>query len=205
MIVFLDGRVAAIGSGYVDLDVHQVGYRVYVTDDSSQALQAGEEIRLYTYQHVREDAVLLYGFMRAEDRAVFERLLSVSGIGPRLALAMIGAMPAEALVAAIQSEDANALCALPGVGKKTAQRMILDLKDKLGDLPLTWSGVFRQPHQAETSPDVAEDVTTALVALGYRPREASAAVTAVLEQNQRRTVEGAVKAALQWLYEHQSE
>lgn len=196
-----------LGAGYIDLDVHDVGYRIYVTDEVLSTLAVDEQAVIYTYQHVREDGVFLYGFLRPEDRAVFEKLLLVSGVGPKLAVGMLGAISAGALVSAIQSEDANFLCTVPGVGKKTAQRMILDLKDKLGDLPMDWSALSRRSVSApvKTPIDVKEDVTTALVALGYRMREAEQAVAAVFAQTKDTTVEAAVKAALAWLYAHQQE
>ncbi|WAH38421.1 Holliday junction branch migration protein RuvA [Alicyclobacillus dauci] len=205
MIVFLDGRVDFVGPGYIDLDVNHVGYRVYVTDHMVHNLKVDEQIRVYTYQHVREDAVLLYGFHTASDRAVFERLITVSGVGPRLAMQMLGAIEAEALVASIRAEDAVTLCTLPGVGKKTAQRMILELKDKLDDLPVQWDAVFQHEKQSESSSQLSDDVTTALIALGYRPKEAGAAVEAVLQKNPQHSIETAVKASLQWLYEHQND
>ncbi|MFB5192090.1 Holliday junction branch migration protein RuvA [Alicyclobacillus fastidiosus] len=205
MIVFLTGRVADTGTGYVDLDVQHVGYRVYTTDDTALGLELEQEIRLYTYQHVREDAVLLFGFLRRIERTVFEKLISVSGIGPKVALQMLGGLSPEALVAAIRLEDANTLCTLPGIGKKTAMRMILELKDKLDDLPVSSHEVITGVETVRPPESVADDVTTALIALGYRQKEAQRAVEAVLENRPAATVETTVKAALQWLYEHQSD
>lgn len=205
MIVFLTGRVADTGTGYVDLDVQHVGYRVYTTDDTALGLELEQEIRLYTYQHVREDAVLLFGFLRRIERTVFEKLISVSGIGPKVALQMLGGLSPEALVAAIRLEDANTLCTLPGIGKKTAMRMILELKDKLDDLPVSSHEVVTGVETVRPPESVADDVTTALIALGYRQKEAQRAVEAVLENRPAATVETTVKAALQWLYEHQSD
>lgn len=205
MIVFLHGQVVEQGDGFVDLDVRDVGYRVYVTEDVVRQLPEGSATRLYTYHHVREDATLLYGFIRQADRAMFEKLLGVSGIGPRLALQMLGGTSAESLAGAISREDANTLCALPGIGKKTAQRIILDLKDKLADLPLAWDSVVKTDLHRPRRNLVAQDVTEALIGLGYRPKEAEAAVATVLQQDANVTVEAAVKAALSWLYAHQSE
>lgn len=205
MIAFLRGQVAHCGDGYVDLDVHDVGYRLFVTEQALTQLAVGQDVQLFTHHHVREDAILLYGFLSQADKAVFEKLLNVSGIGPRLAIQMIGSTSAESLVAAIHAEDANTLCLLPGVGKKTAQRIILDLKDKLSDLPMTWERTVNQGRQAALSRDVASDVIEALIGLGYRPKEAEAAVTAVLKKDAKVSVEAAVKAALSWLYAHSSE
>lgn len=204
MIIFLDGRVDTLGIGYVDLDVNHVGYRVYVSDLTLRSLRAGEDVRLYTYQHVREDGLFLFGFATLGDRQIFERLISVSGVGPKLAMQMLGALPAPAVVAAIRQEDAQTLCGLPGIGKKTAQRMILELKDKLDDLPMSTDSIYANAEPPKAQVDVADDVTTALIALGYRQKEAMAATEHVL-QNQRHTVETAIKAALTWLYANQSE
>lgn len=205
MIVFVKGTVMSHGTGYVDLDVHDIGYRLYVPEEVAISSHNGMEIRLYTYQHVREDAILLYGFAREVDRMVFERLLDVSGVGPKLAVQMLSFATAESIVAAIQGDDANFLCGVPGIGKKTAQRMILDLRDKFDGLPLTWDAIATPKPSKQAASDLADDVTTALIALGYRPKEAEQAVAAVFQQQDNLSTEGAVKAALTWLYAHQTE
>ncbi|KRW92784.1 ATP-dependent DNA helicase RuvA [Alicyclobacillus tengchongensis] len=201
MIAFLRGLVVNHGPGFLDLDVHDVGYRVHVADGASAKYPIGAQAYLYTYQHVREDGIVLYGFATAEERTLFERLLVVSGIGPRLALQIIGAASVPSLVAAVQSEDTSYLCTLPGIGKKTAQRMVLDLKDKLADLALILPMATELSNVAQN--DKVDDVIATLVALGYRPREAEQAIAAI-ERRPGETVEDAVKTALAWLYAQQS-
>lgn len=204
MIVFLDGEIVSTGRGYVDLAVQHVGYRVFLSDASCARLNPGDEVRIYTHQHVREDAILLYGFMRVEDRAVFERVITVSGIGPKLAMQMIGAIPSNALVSAIVSEDAATLCSLPGIGKKTAQRVILELKDKLDDLPAAWHHTS-MPNQTASHSNVEDDAVTALIALGYRQKEAESAIATVIAQHPGANVEDVIRFALAWLYAHASD
>ncbi|EJY56309.1 Holliday junction DNA helicase RuvA [Alicyclobacillus hesperidum URH17-3-68] len=201
MIAFLRGLVVHHGPGFLDLDVHDVGYRVHVADGALAQYPIGAQAYLYTYQHVREDGIVLYGFATAEERTLFERLLVVSGIGPRLALQIIGAASVPSLVAAVQSEDTSYLCTLPGIGKKTAQRMVLDLKDKLADLALILPMATELSNVPEN--DNVDDVIATLVALGYRPREAEQAIAAI-ERRPGETVEDTVKTALAWLYAQQS-
>ncbi|GLG02209.1 Holliday junction ATP-dependent DNA helicase RuvA [Alicyclobacillus hesperidum subsp. aegles] len=201
MIAFLRGLVVNHGPGFLDLDVHDVGYRVHVADGALAQYPIGAQAYLYTYQHVREDGIVLYGFATAEERTLFERLLVVSGIGPRLALQIIGAASVPSLVAAVQSEDTSYLCTLPGIGKKTAQRMVLDLKDKLADLALILPMATELSNVPQN--DGVDDVIATLVALGYRPREAEQAIAAI-ERRPGETVEDAVKTALAWLYAQQS-
>jgi Holliday junction DNA helicase RuvA len=130
MIDFLRGSVAHIEEEWIVVDVGGVGYRVFTPNPYAFAA-GGETVTVYTHHHVREDAVLLFGFATREEQRLFRALLEVSGVGPKVALgAMAGARP-EAIAAAIRQENVAFLTKLPGIGKKTAQRMILDLKDKL--------------------------------------------------------------------------
>ena len=196
VIAFLRGRVAFLGPGYVDLDVRDVGYRVHVCDRTHAALNLGDTAFLYTHHHVREDGWALYGFETIEERALFERLLAVSGIGPKLALQVIGAAGVGEIVAAILAEDAESLSRLPGIGRKLASRLVVELREKLDDLA---SSALRPPSSAPGSQgSTAEDAVSALVALGYRPREAEEAVSAV--GRGRQSVEDTIKAALTYLY-----
>lgn len=204
MIAFLNGKVDFVGDGFVDLDVHNVGYRIWMPEAALTTVHIGGGLRLYTYQHVREDALELFGFVSRDDRSVFERLISVSGIGPKLAMQMLGAMSCDAIVAAIVQEDGESLCALPGVGKKTAQRMILELKEKLGDLALQMPPDNRT-NQVPFKPSVEEDVVTALIALGYRQKQADVAARTILTRYPGMNIEDVIRRALAWLYEQQSD
>lgn len=198
MIDFVRGTVAYIESEYAVIDVNGIGYQVYVSNP--YALLNQTTVTLYTHQHVREDAILLYGFPSREEQALFRKLLDVSGIGPRVALGILAGGRPEAVVAAIQREDIAYLTKLPGIGKKTAQRIVLDLKDKLG-------GFGDVIERAEVSVSVAPDAATpwqeakeALLALGYREAETDRAWQMIAGQtSDADTVETLMKKALQAL------
>ena len=135
MIAFLTGKVAGKGASWSLLDVHGVGFRLAMSTTSLAALPVeGDEVTVHTYLYVREDELSLYGFESQVERELFERLIGVSGVGPKLALAVLSSLAPDTLRGAIAREDVTLLSSVPGVGKKTAQRMIIDLKDKL-DLP----------------------------------------------------------------------
>lgn len=182
MIEFLKGTITYVESEYVAVDTHGVGYRVFVTNPFEW--EAEQSVCLYTHFVVREDAQLLYGFKKKEERDLFRILLDVSGIGPKGALGILASVSPRQLIQAIQAEDIKTLTRLPGVGKKTAQRMILDLKDKLSK----WDGMLWdqiQPSDQETvvGNNLKErDVIAALVALGYNEEEAEWACRQAAEQ-----------------------
>lgn len=173
----LRGRVAAATLGEVVLDVQGVGYRVRVAPGQAPG-RLGEELVLHTHLAVREDAMTLYGFVDAGSRELFETLLGVTGFGPKLALAAIGTLGADGLRRAVLGEDVAALTAVPGVGKKSAQRVILELRERLGaaaggDLPGGGAGAGAGPRA---------EVREALAALGYAPAEAQRALDALPDE-----------------------
>lgn len=178
MISFLRGELAGAGEGTAILDVNGVGYRVFITGRDEQELPpAGEVVKLYTYLSVREDAIWLYGFLSKDDREVFRQLLTVSGVGPKAALGILSALSSNELRLAVFSDDSKAIAKAPGIGPKTAKKLILELKDKM-ELEDALGG--EDIAQAEmTGPvsdgDVSEAVQ-ALVALGYSNSEALRAV-----------------------------
>jgi len=131
MIDFLRGTVAHIEEEWIVVDVAGVGYRVFTPNPYAFAV-SGEPVTVYTHHHVREDAALLFGFATREEQRLFRALLEVSGIGPKVALGVLAGARPDAIAAAIRQENIAFLTKLPGIGRKTAQRMILDLKDKLG-------------------------------------------------------------------------
>jgi Holliday junction DNA helicase RuvA len=169
MIAHLRGRILEKHPTYLILDVEGVGYEVAISVASFSGLPAeGFEVSLYIHTHVREDVLALYGFLRREEKQLFERLISVSGIGPKLAMTVLSGIAADALVSALRGNDLVALTRIPGVGKKTAERMVLELRDKLEGLAA-----------APTAPPVGgmqEDVVSALVNLGYQRSPAEQAV-----------------------------
>jgi Holliday junction DNA helicase RuvA len=169
MIGKLKGIIESYGEDNIVLDVNGVGYLVQATP--SAAARGGDEITVETYLHVREDALQLYGFADAAERDLFVQLLGVNGVGPKVALAIVsGSRPGE-LRKAIVREDLARFQAIPGIGKKTAERIVLELKEKLGDAPVPISSAGgTQPHL------VARD---ALVELGYSLGEAEQALAAV--------------------------
>jgi Holliday junction DNA helicase RuvA len=179
--------VARTADGLV-LDVSGVGYLLRATDRAYQKAREGREVTLDTYLHVREDALQLYGFAEAAERELFVQLLSVNGIGPKVALAIVSGSPAADLRRAIVLEDIARFQAIPGIGKKTAERIVLELKEKLGDAPVPISSAGgTQPHL------VARD---ALVELGYSVGEAEQALAAVdPELSPEERVRQALKAA----------
>lgn len=172
MIAFLTGRVAEKTPTHVVLDVGGVGYRVAMATGSLAALPAdGDSVIVYTHLHVREDEMSLFGFENTAERGLFEKLITVSGVGPKVALAALSSFSPETLASAIISEDVGVVSSIPGVGKKTAQRIILDLKDKLG-----------APDQIGASaagaaePGAATEARDALLAMGFSSAEVAHAV-----------------------------
>lgn len=164
MIALLTGKVVSKAPGELVLDVSGVGYHVGITLTTFERLpEAGETITMHIFTYVREDTLALYGFMTPDEKLLFTKLLKVSGIGPKLAVAILSGVPPRDLVDAIMSEDLARLNAIPGVGRKTAERIIIDLKDKL---------VAYQPGASATASaarksTVYDDALSALVNLGY--------------------------------------
>jgi Holliday junction DNA helicase RuvA len=157
----LRGRLIAKHPNQAIVEAGGVGYDVHITIPTFSELPAlGAEVALFIHTHVREDALTLFGFLRTEEKQLFEKLISVSGIGPKLAVTILSGMPAESMVAAIRGNNVAALTRIPGIGKKTAERMVLELRDKLES--------FGVPAVATTATPVEEDVVSALVNLGYQ-------------------------------------
>ena len=187
MIGFLRGKVAHLLPDYCLLDVGGVGYRVFITAATRSRLKIGEEATLFTHLSVREDAMTLYGFYSQEEYNVFEQLISVSGIGPKVALGILSAITVDKLCAAIHGQQLTVLTKLPGIGKKSAQRLILELKDKLA-AGSTEELSFEIEGAPAISDDTISEATAALVSLGYSQAE----IDPVL----RRAKEGMDSAAL---------
>ncbi len=189
MIAGLKGRLQALGSDWAIVNVGGIGFQVYMPTSTLSTLGAiGEEVELHTHLHLREDNVTLYGFATAEELGLFQTLISVSGMGPKLALAMLSAMSVEKLAMAIATGSAELLDEIPGIGKKLASRLILELKGKIA------AGWLAAP--AELAEENA-DVLAALTSLGYSVREATRAV-ATLPPDQKLSLEEKIKLALQY-------
>jgi len=158
------------------IDVQGVAYEVEVPLNTFFGLpEPGEAVVLHTHFVVREDAQLLFGFLEEQERTLFRILIRVNGVGPKLALAMLSGMEVDEFVSSIQRDDVSALVKMPGVGKKTAERLIIEVKDKLGE----WQGSTETPAAGSGQPSSGgslEEAETALISLGYKPQEASKAV-----------------------------
>jgi Holliday junction DNA helicase RuvA len=189
MISALRGRIAATGDTYVVLDVGGVGFKVFVPSPSlDQFGGVGQEISLFTHMHVRENELALYGFGSSDELQLFELLLGVSGIGPKVGLKIVSIMSVETLREAIATGDAAMLTRIPGIGKKIAERVMVDLKDKLG-VSLEFVS-----YPALTHADA--EVISALTSLGYSVTEAQAALRSLPRQDL--PLEDKVRLALQY-------
>ncbi len=191
MIAHLRGKLLAKSPQSVIVEAAGVGYEVAISIPTYTGLPSeGAEVALYIYTHVREEALALFGFADATEKQLFEKLISIGGVGPSLALKVMSGLNPERLIAAIRGQDAATLTRIPGIGKKTAERLVLELKDKLDALgPLTVAGA-----QAP----VAEDVISALVNLGYQRPAAVKAVETAVERGpeHRESFEGLFRAAM---------
>jgi Holliday junction DNA helicase RuvA len=180
VIAFVSGPVAALAPDTAVIEVGGIGMAVQCAPGTLAALRLGEPARLATSLVVREDSLTLYGFADDDERQVFELLQTVSGVGPRLAQTMLAVHSPDALRTAVASGDEKALTAVPGIGKKGAQRLLLELKDRLG-APLGTAAAAAAPV-ASAPASWSEQLHAALVGLGYAPREAEEAVAAVAPQ-----------------------
>ena len=183
MYAYLNGRVAEKGPGSLVIDVGGVGYLLNVSMNTLQETPpVGEPMKAYTCLSVREDAMELYGFASAEEKSMFIRLLAVSGIGPKVALSILGSMPLRDLTLAIVTGDITALSRAPGVGKKTAQRLVLELKEKVDQSDLDYAPAAGGPV-TPLQEDAAQEALAALQALGYTAAEAARAISQVRGQS----------------------
>lgn len=170
MIAFLTGRVATRAANHALIEVGGIGYRLIMSTSSLAALPAeGDEVTVHTYLHVREDELTLYGFESETERELFEALIGVSGVGPKVALAVLSSLRPDALRTAIARDDVTLLSSVPGVGKKTAQRLLIDLKDKIGSPDVGAPGGGTSTHAAIEARD-------ALLSMGFTAAEAAAAL-----------------------------
>ena len=195
MIGFLRGTIARLKADSCLIDVHGVGYRVSISDATRRELAQGKEAQLYTYLSVREDALQLYGFRTEQEYDMFLVLIGISGIGPKVALGILSSITVSRLATAITNEQTSVLTKLPGIGKKSAERLILELKDKLAFA----AGADEQLTLTTDAPigdTVLEEASAALAALGFAQNEIAIALRG-LEKCE--TSEEAIKMALKKL------
>jgi len=198
MFAFLRGTVALKAPSNIALDVNGVGYEVLVPESTHRRLGLHQEVTLLTHCHIREDVFQIFGFLKQEEKALFEMLLGVQGIGPKAALSVLSVLSPAAFGKALRENDITALTKAPGVGKKGAQRILLEIKAKLGQDP-ELSAIIGDPIPDADTPD-GDDVYEALLSLGCTPPEArKAALTARKELGTEARDEDLVRAALRTL------
>jgi Holliday junction DNA helicase RuvA len=190
VISSLYGKLESLGSDWATINVAGIGFQVYMPTSTLSTLgKTGDDVRVYTHLHLREDSATLYGFTSAEELWLFQTLIGVSGLGPRLALAVLSALSVEQITMAIATDSTELLDMVPGIGKKVANRIILELKDKIGAGWVTTPAT--QLAQENT------DVLTALTSLGYSAAEAARAI-ATLPPATDLSLEERIKLALQY-------
>ncbi len=178
MIASLTGQLAFKAPTHLILDVHGVGYEVIIPLSTYYGLpNLRESTSLSVHTHVREDAIQLFGFLTSQEKDAFVLLTGVSGIGPKLALSVLSALPVSDLVSAMQSGDVEKLTTVPGIGNKSASRLVLELKDKVGKLHPGFAVAAELPLQGQDT--TVNDALSALVNLGYRPQDAKEALKQV--------------------------
>jgi Holliday junction DNA helicase RuvA len=194
MISQLRGQLAGVGGDAIVVDVNGVGYKAFMPlSEIGRLPGSGEEVRLYVTTYVREDLLALYGFLDEPQRDLFEMLLGVSGVGPRVALAILSVLSTDELLNAIGNDDARQLQRAPGVGLKLAQRLVLELRDRVGRVP-------RAAGTAAPAFNSASDAVEALQSLGYNRTEATKAVEKAVEEAEDRNDTGKlVRTALRFL------
>ena len=190
VIAHIRGKLISKHPNQAIVECGGVGYDVTISVPTFSDLPAsGAEVALFIHTHVREDALALFGFLRGDEKQLFEKLIGVSGIGPKLAITILSGMPTEQMVGAIRGNDVARLTKIPGIGKKTAERMVLELRDKLGN--------FGTAPEMPAATPVEEDVLSALVNLGYqRPAAERAVAVAARSANGKSTFDTLFRDAL---------
>jgi holliday junction DNA helicase RuvA len=196
MITFLDGKLVSALPTQAIVDVSGVGYEVFIPLSSYDKLPAaGQSVRILTHLHVREDAHVLYGFMSAAERDLFRLLVNhVSGIGPKLALAVLSGISVSNFKSAVVNSDVTALVKISGLGKKTAERIVLELKDKLG-VAAAWEAASAA-HAPTPEEEEANEAVLALIALGYKQIDAHKSVREMQQKGEAKSAQDLVKLAL---------
>src|SRR3954469_4457088 len=196
MITYLDGKLAAALPTQATIDVGGVGYEVFIPLSSYDKLPSpGQPVRILTHLHVREDAQILYGFMTAPERDLFRLLVNhVSGIGPKLALAVLSGMSVSNFKSAVVNADIASLSRISGLGKKTAERIVLELKDKVG-VAAAWEA-SSAAHSPTPEQEQANEAVLALIALGYKQVEVHRIIHDLQQKRQVESAEELVKLAL---------
>lgn len=199
MIEFIRGKVAELNATYAVIECGGVGYMANISLNTYTALEGQAEAKLFIHEAIREDAYQLFGFATTAEREVFRLLTSVSGVGAATARIMVSSMSAGELQNVIMSENVTALKGIKGIGLKTAERIIVELKDKIGKLGIDQQDVGTLPGLSAKPSPVKEEALQALEVMGYNKAQASKAIDKILSQNPELKVEGVIKAAFKML------
>jgi len=194
MIAYVRGTVSHILTDHCFIDVQGIGYRIFIASATRQKLAIGKDCFLFTHMHVREDAMLLYGFYTQDEYELFLTLMSINGIGPKVAMGILSAINPNQFRIAISTKNMAILTKLPGIGKKTAERMILELKDKMGTFAEDESTDGTTATLGTSSSDMLDEAVQALIALGYSQNEVMPIVTKAGKKAQ--SVEDLIKLSL---------
>ncbi|HEV7644239.1 MAG TPA: Holliday junction branch migration protein RuvA [Pyrinomonadaceae bacterium] len=202
MIAFLSGKLLAKHPGTLILDVQGVGYEVSIP--LSTFYEVGEvdsDVQLHIYTHVREDALQLFGFRTRRERELFMQLISVSGVGAKMAIAMLSSMSTDEIILALRTENLAKLTAIPGVGRKTAERLVIELRDKVMKMlaPETESSALSDAKEKQEVDLVFDDALSALVNLGYQRQAAEKALKSAVNEGTEVTVQKLLRRSLQLL------
>lgn len=188
MIGHLKGKIISSKPTQIILDVNGVGYKVGISINTFEKIVDKSEASLFIHTHVKEDSISLYGFFTESEKEMFELLISISGIGPKIALGLLSGISVDLLKDAIEEGNVSRITAVPGIGRKTAERLVLELRSKVEDL------VFGEISKAQ--PSVKSEAISALATLGYNARVAEKAVRDLLIENQNYSLEDLIKKAL---------
>lgn len=202
MIAYLSGKLLTKHANSVILDVNGVGYEITIPLSTFYELEEnGSDVSLRIYTHVREDTLQLFGFKTAREREIFLQLITVSGIGPKLGITVLSGMSADDLVGAIRTNNLARLNSVPGIGKKTAERLVIELRDKIAQLSSPeLEQEFASKQESTTSSDaVYDDALSALVNLGYQKTIAEKALRSAIQEGTANTVQALLRRSLQLL------
>ena len=196
MIGFITGRVDHIGTNFCLVDTQGVGYRIFLNTGDLSRIQVDQKVKIYTYLSVREDALQLFGFLSYDAYSLFTQLITVSGIGPKVAQGILSAAKVDAFYLAVKNRDLKFLTKLPGIGKKSAERLILELKDKVAFRGREEEELLTIENGEEVGDDAASEAMAALQSLGYTPSEIAPVIRKTAKY---KTTEAIIKASLKEL------
>ena len=197
MYYYISGKLVLVGRGVAVVDNNGIGYELTVSDKTAGRLQGSDgDVRLYTYFHVKEDAHELYGFHSIEEKRIFEMLIGISGVGPKAAMSILSALSPNDFTMAVMSEDAKAISSAQGIGTRTAQKIILELRDKLSRDDFV-AAPSKATSKAPANSTAVQDALLSLEALGYTRSEAMRAMS--FEGNEKLSTEELIRAALKRL------